>query len=368
MSLKLEFAGIIEQAQILKRQQEERSRQKAELARERQRRIALREALRKSLYHLFFLAEKVAANYEDIDALESLVDQFLAVGQKIQGANGEAILERLPGQDTPETAHFLSLRFTLSLLRAGLKKDRQTILDALQVLKGNPQLQAYFRWFGGLADSFCGLERAHPGSTLSFCAELPLPINDCTIEAQQQCAHAVGWEISTPLGRITENKLIARLESDPSELERDANVDAAGEWAQSRTPSPEAPIGPNAILRRHRAPIGQSSIRTNDLPWGVELSDRQMNILEALYLLEAFGLESLQPTDEVVAKAEGMNSNVDSFRKPIRILKQFSLVFTKEGRRGGVWLTSEGRRFIKQICDKKKLGLRVSLVSSPEFS
>lgn len=257
MSLQVEFAGLIEQAQTLKRQVEEQARQNAELAREREERLALREALRESIYHLYYLAEKVAENYGDIEDLESLTEQFLAVGLRIQGANVEGILERLPGQGTPDTAQFLPLRFALSLLRAGLHKDRQTILDALKELSDNPQLRAYFRWYTGLADTFCGPERAYPGSSLSVCAALPLPVNDCTIEAQQECARAVGWQTSVPLERNGKGEAQVPREPNAHDLEV---VDASKD-PRELVPSiaPVAPPARSAILTQKKARNHQSS-------------------------------------------------------------------------------------------------------------
>jgi hypothetical protein len=347
MSLQVEFAGLIEQAQTLKRQKEEQARHNSELARQREERIALREALRESIHHLYFLAEKAAVNYGDIEVIEPLADQFLSVGQRIHGTDAEAILEKLPAPGTPETAHFLPLRFALSLLRAGLKEDRQTILDALVKLRDNPQLQAYFRWYTGLADTFCGPERAYPGSSLSLCAELPLPVYDCTKEAQQQCARAVGWQTSIPLERNGKDEAQVPREPNAQDLEE---VDASKD-SRELAPSiaPVAPPARSATLTQKKARNHQSS-KTGDIASvGLELSDRQLNILQALYQLKAFSSESLQPTEKVVIRADGSNSNAESFREPIRELKQLSLICTKEGRRGGLWVTAEGRRHITHV-------------------
>jgi predicted transcriptional regulator len=79
------------------------------------------------------------------------------------------------------------------------------------------------------------------------------------------------------------------------------------------------------------------------------LSDRQYNLLQAMYELEAFHADSKQTTLAIANKAEGPNVNPETFKEPIAELKRLGLVDTKEGRKGGCWLTSKGKRLIKKV-------------------
>jgi hypothetical protein len=73
------------------------------------------------------------------------------------------------------------------------------------------------------------------------------------------------------------------------------------------------------------------------------LSARQLNILEALYLLGAFDADTRQTTEEIAVKAEGKGVDPAGFKEPIAELGSLKLVETKRGRSGGCWLTGKGR-------------------------
>jgi hypothetical protein len=79
------------------------------------------------------------------------------------------------------------------------------------------------------------------------------------------------------------------------------------------------------------------------------LSNRQYDLLEALYRMNAFHADAKQTTLDVAQKAEGPEVNPEAFKEPIAELKRLKYVDTKEGRGGGCWLTSSGRRLIKKI-------------------
>jgi hypothetical protein len=120
---------------------------------------------------------------------------------------------------------------------------------------------------------------------------------------------------------------------------------------QPRLPqSPEpgktrATVGGNQRKKEKITPAGGSI----DSELGPALSDRQYDLLEALYRAKAFHADAKQTTLEVAQKAEGPGVNPEAFKEPITGLKRLGLVDTKEGRGGGCWLTSSGRRLIKQI-------------------
>jgi Mn-dependent DtxR family transcriptional regulator len=106
-----------------------------------------------------------------------------------------------------------------------------------------------------------------------------------------------------------------------------------------------ATVGGNQRKKKKITPAGGSI----DSELGPALSDRQYDLLEALYRAKAFHADAKQTTLEVAQKAEGPGVNPEAFKEPIAGLKRLRLVDTKEGRGGGCWLTSSGRRLIKQI-------------------
>jgi hypothetical protein len=80
-----------------------------------------------------------------------------------------------------------------------------------------------------------------------------------------------------------------------------------------------------------------------------ELSDRQLDILQTLFERGAFDADHRLTTDEVVEEVCGKGrGNSETFKVPMADLARRKLVFTKEGRSGGVWLTPDGTAHIQQ--------------------
>jgi hypothetical protein len=81
-----------------------------------------------------------------------------------------------------------------------------------------------------------------------------------------------------------------------------------------------------------------------------EPSDRQRDILQVLFQQSAFDIDHRMTTEEIVDAVCGPGrGSPDSFKRPVKDLKDRGLVETKYGSRGGVWLTDAGRAYIKQI-------------------
>jgi DNA-binding IscR family transcriptional regulator len=72
------------------------------------------------------------------------------------------------------------------------------------------------------------------------------------------------------------------------------------------------------------------------------LSQRQYEILQAMFQLRAVDASRRQNTAEIARKAEGKQAHTDNFKKPMAALKKLGYIATKVGRGGGCWLTPEG--------------------------
>jgi hypothetical protein len=84
------------------------------------------------------------------------------------------------------------------------------------------------------------------------------------------------------------------------------------------------------------------------------LSERQYNILEALWLLGATGPESRKTTEQIANKAEGKCCNSALLKESVADLKQRQLIDTKPSRGGGCWLTTSGKALILRIIEERK--------------
>ncbi len=105
---------------------------------------------------------------------------------------------------------------------------------------------------------------------------------------------------------------------------------------------------------------GQATCKTSEPAESIKgngtnpaLSERQYNILEALKLLDATGPEDRRCTAEIAAKAEGTRKHTATFKQAVSELARRGLVGTKDGRGGGVWLTTNGHVLIDHIISKR---------------
>lgn len=80
-----------------------------------------------------------------------------------------------------------------------------------------------------------------------------------------------------------------------------------------------------------------------------EPSDRQRDILQGLFECKSFDIDHRRTTEEIATAVEGQGrGSAEDFKAPIADLARRKLVQTKEGRGGGVWLTEEGKKYIKK--------------------
>ena len=75
-----------------------------------------------------------------------------------------------------------------------------------------------------------------------------------------------------------------------------------------------------------------------------ELTDRQLDILQALVTLRAFDKTKRVTTARFVGEIGDGRQNPENFKEPVSVLSSQHLVETRKGSQGGVWLTSAGRR------------------------
>lgn len=78
------------------------------------------------------------------------------------------------------------------------------------------------------------------------------------------------------------------------------------------------------------------------------LSDRQYDVLDAIYAAKAFSPDTRATTDDVAAR---LNLDSAQLKIPISALVGLKLLASKKGRGGGVWLTDAGR---KQVESQRK--------------
>jgi len=78
-------------------------------------------------------------------------------------------------------------------------------------------------------------------------------------------------------------------------------------------------------------------------------SDREQDILQALFELRAFDRRSRKTTADVIKKALGPEANPDSYKELIASPKHENVIETLSGRNGGCWLTKVGRTEAEKI-------------------
>ncbi len=82
---------------------------------------------------------------------------------------------------------------------------------------------------------------------------------------------------------------------------------------------------------------------------GRTLTDRQRNILRALFERQAFDRETRMTTEAITKLAEGPAANPETFKQPMAELALLEFVETARGPKGGVWLSPKGRSFAESI-------------------
>jgi len=75
-----------------------------------------------------------------------------------------------------------------------------------------------------------------------------------------------------------------------------------------------------------------------------DLTDRQKLVLQALLELAAVDLSSRRTTQQVACTAGGRAADAEEFKAPVAELVRLGFVKSKRGRKGGCWLTEQGKR------------------------
>lgn len=74
-----------------------------------------------------------------------------------------------------------------------------------------------------------------------------------------------------------------------------------------------------------------------------QMTLRHWAIVDELFRRNAINHKSRVKTAALAVGVEGVNANVNVFKKPIAELAEYELVNTAEGQGGGIWLTRDGR-------------------------
>jgi hypothetical protein len=136
--------------------------------------------------------------------------------------------------------------------------------------------------------------------------------------------------------------------------QRDAytlKLDAVAEFLAEEVAAPgkargeSAPTEGGAGLSSTRTDQSEEEANTEADP---PLSERQLEVLEALHQLKAFDSNTRRTTDNVAVRVGGKDANPACFKEPIVELTSLGLVGTKQGRGGGCWLTAKGKERIER--------------------
>jgi hypothetical protein len=296
---------IFWRASVEAKHREEAARQRTEQQRQQHEQRQRWEDLRALFHQAFEAAQLHAKSPLDRNRLRKVTERIMALGKGIVAERQGGLLDTLPLPGRLTDSVYLPLRFAIQLLREARDCQRRKVRAALVALPGHPSLQDYYLWFGVLADRMCGYADVMPG------------VPGKTVE-------------SPPLERLTP--------SDCREVERGLGIsilESSPSAGQSSRAVPNQPCSEDFPELTHEL---------ND-----QLSERQYNILEALYRLKAFTCADLQTTAAIARNAEGKYANPESFKLPLKQLRYRGLVQTKPGRGGGIWLTPAGIALIQRV-------------------
>ncbi len=82
------------------------------------------------------------------------------------------------------------------------------------------------------------------------------------------------------------------------------------------------------------------------------LSDKQQEILVALFEMNSFDSDNRKNTQEIADRSEGKGAASESYKQPVSALVDAGLLESKKGRGGGLWLTPAGRERATRLTRK----------------
>ncbi len=114
----------------------------------------------------------------------------------------------------------------------------------------------------------------------------------------------------------------------------------------------QQPISAQPVVPAMRPESEQGQPKDSSVEETPVLSERQYEILEAMYNLKATDPARRKATEDIARAAEGAGVNPEVFKRPVADLVRRGFVATKGGRGGGCWLTATGRALAERILKR----------------
>lgn len=77
------------------------------------------------------------------------------------------------------------------------------------------------------------------------------------------------------------------------------------------------------------------------------LRDRHVNALEAMVALKATDRDRRRTSQEIAVAADGPQADGETYKRPLADLVRWRYVESESGRRGGAWITKQGRAALR---------------------
>jgi hypothetical protein len=263
---------------------------------------------------------------------------------------------RAVGRVSGSCQHDLALRVAVGLLR-GLESS-QTTGDYVALMR-----------FHTAAGGFVGQHMANLGSAVR--CECQAGLARWRAEAQTRTAPTAG--AGAPMAdppadragdkakdRLSEPETVNRADACYGQAEAGTSEKPAGGQASNVAEAPPAPaedgadatdVDPERNKPADRADDDCDQAKEGQTTGGCEdpaLSPLEYDILQALFMARATDAEKRQ-TAGAIAQKVGGGTTAESCKAPISHLNKLGLVATKEGRKGGCWLTTKGQALIKRV-------------------
>jgi hypothetical protein len=200
------------------------------------------------------------------------------------------------------------------------------------------------------------LSRLGKGAVLGSCYhDLALAVADRVLHGAQRLENARDFVRNLRFYTAAGEEVALHLASLIPQVRCECQHGVTRWLAETHTQFPQNPdlgkVHANPQATAGSNPISQTQLETagDTVDKELALSERQSNLLEALYLMKAFHPDVRQTILAIAQKAEGREVNPEAFKEPMVALKRLGLVETRQGRGGGCWLSPSGRQYIQQI-------------------